>query len=144
MVRNKVTSILPCDTVERIIALGTTGEGIRARFKGNGREYLLDLFLHKVAFDEQMVLGQWPVTEVLIPGQDFAFLLERKADNIVVVKRPIIEDVEPEETEPFRERAKHDVGYNFHCFTTQLCSRVVKTFTEIFLVLMNLTPHSRS
>src|SRR5450756_2244122 len=54
------------DEREWDIALGTTGEGIKARFKGHKREYLLDLFLHEIAFDEQMVRSKGPGSKSLI------------------------------------------------------------------------------
>ena len=77
MVRNEIPCFLSFYAVQGFITLGTAGEGIDVRFTGKGQENLLDLFLHEVAFDEQMVFGQRPITQGFIPCQDHAVLFER-------------------------------------------------------------------
>ncbi len=114
MLRYKVLCFLSCDSIEGIVTLGTAGEGIEERFKGNGREYLVDLFLHEVAVDEQMVFSQRTITEGLIPRQDHAVLFEREADDLVVIQRPVVKDIEPEESQSLREPSQHDISDEFH------------------------------
>jgi len=77
MVRYKVPCFLSFYAVQGFITLGTAGEGIDVRFKGKGRENLFDLFLHEVVVDKQMVFRQRPITEGLIPCQDYPVLFER-------------------------------------------------------------------
>ena len=117
--RDKVPCFLTRDTIEGFIAPGTAGEWIEGRFKREGGEHLFHLFLYKVTFDEQMVRSQGPITEGPVPRQDYAVLFQRKADDLVVIQRPVVQDVEPQEPHPLREPAQHDIGDEFHCFTTK-------------------------
>lgn len=73
---NKVPCILSCDTIERLITPGTAGEGIKERFKGQGGKDLFDLLLYEVAFDEQMVHSQGPITKCPVPRQNHAVLFQ--------------------------------------------------------------------
>jgi len=114
VLRYEVLCFLSGDRTEGIIALGTAGEGFEERFKGKGREYLVDLFLHEVAVDEQMTLSQRPVTEGLVPSQNYAVLFEREADDLVVIQRPAVKDIEPQEPHSPGKPAQHDVSDEFH------------------------------
>ena len=76
ILRNKVPCFLSGDAIEGFIAFGTAGEGIEGRFKREGGEYLCDLFLYKVTFDEQMVRSQGPINEDPVPRQDHAVLFQ--------------------------------------------------------------------
>lgn len=114
MLRYEVLCFLSGDPTEGIIALGTAGEWFEERFKGKGREYLVDLFLHEVAVDEQMTLSQRPVTEGLVPSQNYAVLFEREADDLVVIQRPAVKDIEPQEPHSPGKPAQHDVSDEFH------------------------------
>lgn len=114
ILRNKVPRCLSGDAIARFIAFGTSGEGIEVRFKGEGGEQLCDLFLYKVTMDEQMVRGQGPITERLVPRQDHAVLFQRKSDDPVVIQCPVVEDIEPQEPHPLREPAQHDISDEFH------------------------------
>jgi hypothetical protein len=70
--------------------------------------------MRPVAIDEQVVRGERPGSQSGVPGQDHPVLLERKADYLIVIQRPVIEDIGPQEPEPLCETAQHDIGDEFH------------------------------
>ncbi len=99
---------------ERFIAFRTASERLRKHVWWKNGKDLLHLCTDIVARDEQVVVRHGPGSEAGILRQDYAVLLERKADDVVVIERPVVKDVESEQPHPLRKPAQHYIGDEFH------------------------------
>jgi hypothetical protein len=72
------------------------------------------LFPDAVAFDEEMILCEWAGRQVRVPREDNAVLLERQANNLVIVQGRVVKDIVTQEPQLSREPAQHDIGDEFH------------------------------
>jgi hypothetical protein len=61
-----------------------------------------------------MVASQGPITECPVPRQDHAVLFQRQSNDLVVIQRPVVQNIDPQEPHPLREPAKHYIGDEFH------------------------------
>ncbi len=112
--RHEVLYFFSGNCGERFIAYGTAGEGLRKHASWKSGKDLPHLRAAIVVGNQEVVGCQGTFGKGGIPRQDYPVLLERKADNFVVIVRPVIEDVESEQSHPLREPAQHDIGDEFH------------------------------
>lgn len=114
MGRHEVLYLFSGNCDEGFIAFRTASEGARKHVWWKNGKDLLHLCANIVACDKQVVVRHGPSSEAGIPRQDYPVLLERKADDVVVIDRPVVEYVEAEQPHPLREPAQHDIGDEFH------------------------------
>lgn len=119
ILRHEVLCILTGYQGEWFVAERTAGEGAGPDFEVKGPEDLVELLFHRIALDEQMICRDGARSKAGITGQDQAFLLQGKADDLVVACGVVIEDVEPQEPHALRELSEHDIGDKFHDITTK-------------------------
>jgi hypothetical protein len=112
--RHEVFDFFSGNRQERFIANGTASEKSGRRGRGKHGEHLSKLLRCAVALDKQVVRGQGTSRERDIPRQDRAALIEREAEKVVVVQRPIIEDIETHKPHSLCQSAQHDIGDKFH------------------------------
>jgi len=116
--RHEVFYFLSGNRDERVIAFRTASERLRKNASWKCGKDLLELCADIVFCDEQVVGRQGTFSKGCIPRQDHPVLLERKTDDAVVIERSVVEDVEAQKSQTFCEPAQHDIGDEFHFFTT--------------------------
>jgi hypothetical protein len=112
--RDEVFCLFPRNCDKRFITYRTAREWERDFLDRKGGKYLVQLFTYIVIIDEQVPGCQRPFSKSSIPRQDYTVLFERKADDLVVIERSVVEDIESQESHPLRESAQHNVGDEFH------------------------------
>ena len=65
-------------------------------------------------FEWRNGLSQRTRCECAVARQDHAVLFKRNANDLVVIQRPVVEDIETQETHALRQPAQHDIGDEFH------------------------------
>jgi hypothetical protein len=88
-------------------------------FTGKSRTDLPELVLNAVSNDKKIVHRQGTGSELFVPRQHHTAFLERKTDDLVIIQRPVIHDIEAKEAHALCEPAQHDIGDEFHIYSPQ-------------------------
>src|SRR5512135_3477748 len=80
--------------------------------------------------DEHAVCCQGTSGKFRISSQDNAVLFQREADDIVVIERMVIENIESQQSHPLCELSQHDVGDELHCPTVKAIKKAKETVSR--------------
>ena len=114
VVRNEVPDRIAAHRLKESIAERTPCQWSAERFPGRGSKDLLFLLVNAVACDEQAVSGERAGGKAGVPGKDRAILLQCPAEDRIVIRRGVVQHVEPEQAEAFRQPAQHGISDELH------------------------------
>jgi hypothetical protein len=113
MFGNAVLRIDPLQRRKLAVTDGTAGQW---SWPGQGErvDYLLNLVINMVAFDQDVVPGERAGGKTGVAGKDDATLLQGKAKDLVVREGVIVQHIKAEKTESLRKTAQHGIGDEIH------------------------------
>jgi hypothetical protein len=115
MLGDPIPGSIPVQRGKQLVADGTAGQW---SWLGQGErvEYLLNLVIDMIAFDQDVVPGEGSGGKTGVAGKDDATLLQGKAKDLVVRESVIVQHIKTEKTESLRETSQHGIGDEVHEF----------------------------